>query len=133
MSYRRHCVLALLVGAIGVYSLISCTVSWRTSEIGLRLALGANRLQIARLVLLQSLTLALAGSALGIGGAVAATRLMSRFLFEPVPLTRSLIRWCLSSSASWRWRRPERLLAAPPALTPWWLCAMIDAFTSFSP
>ena len=79
-------VLALLVGSIGVYSLISYTVSWRTREIGLRLALGANRIQIARLVLGQSLALAVAGSALGIAGAVAATRLMSRFLFETSPL-----------------------------------------------
>jgi predicted permease len=78
--------LAILVGSIGVYSLISYTVSWRTREIGLRLALGANRLQIAKLVLGQSLTLAVAGSALGIAGAVAATRLMSRFLFETNPL-----------------------------------------------
>jgi ABC-type antimicrobial peptide transport system permease subunit len=78
--------LAILVGGIGVYSLISYTVSWRTREIGLRLALGANRLQIAQLVLRQSLVLAIAGSALGIAGAVAATRLMSRFLFETSPL-----------------------------------------------
>jgi len=78
--------LAILVGAIGVYSLISYTVSWRTREIGLRLALGANRFQIARLVFGQSLALAIAGSALGIAGAVAATRLMSRFLFETSPL-----------------------------------------------
>jgi putative ABC transport system permease protein len=78
--------LAILVGAIGVYSLISYTVSWRTREIGLRLALGANRLQIARLVLGQSLALAIAGSALGIAGAVATIRLMSRFLFETSPL-----------------------------------------------
>ncbi len=78
--------LAILVGSIGVYSLISYTVSWRTREIGLRLALGANRMQVAQLVLRQSLVLALAGSALGIAGAVAATRLMSRFLFETSPL-----------------------------------------------
>jgi ABC-type antimicrobial peptide transport system permease subunit len=78
--------LAILVGGIGVYSLISYTVSWRTREIGLRLALGANRLQIAELVLKQSLTLALVGSALGIAGAVAVTRLMGRFLFETSPL-----------------------------------------------
>ena len=78
--------LAILVGSIGVYSLISYTVSWRTREIGLRLALGANRLQIAKLVLGESLALAIAGSALGIAGAVATTRLMSRFLFETSPL-----------------------------------------------
>ncbi len=78
--------LAILVGGIGVYSLISYTVSWRTREIGLRLALGANRLQIAELVLKQSLTLAVLGSVLGIAGAVAVTRLMGRFLFETSPL-----------------------------------------------
>jgi len=79
-------VLALLVGSIGVYSLISYTVSWRTREIGLRLALGANRLQIAELVLGQSLALAAAGSVLGIAGAIGATRLMRSFLFETSPL-----------------------------------------------
>jgi predicted permease len=78
--------LAILVGGIGVYSLISYTVSWRTREIGLRLALGANRLQIVQLVLRQSLVLAIAGSALGIAGAVAATRMMSQFLFQTSPL-----------------------------------------------
>ena len=86
--------LAIVVGGIGVYSLISYTVSWRTREIGLRLALGANRLQIAQLVLKQSLVLAISGSALGLGGAVAATRLTSRFLFETSaldPLTYAMV------------------------------------------
>jgi ABC-type antimicrobial peptide transport system permease subunit len=78
--------LAILVGGIGVYSLISYTVNWRTREIGLRLALGANRLQIAELVLKQSVTLAIFGSVLGIAGAIAVTRLMGRFLFETSPL-----------------------------------------------
>ena len=99
--------LAILVGGIGVYSLISYTVSWRTREIGLRLALGANRLQIAELVLRQSLTLAVAGSAVGLVGAVAVTRLMSQFLFETSPfdpLTYSLvpILFCiLALAAAW--------------------------------
>jgi predicted permease len=78
--------LAILVGSIGVYSLISYTVSWRTREIGLRLAVGANRLQIAKLVLGESLALAVGGSILGAAGAAAVTRLMSRFLFETSPL-----------------------------------------------
>jgi ABC-type antimicrobial peptide transport system permease subunit len=86
--------LAILVGAIGVYSLISYTVSWRMREIGLRLALGANRIQIAKLVLGQSLALAVAGSVLGMAGAMVTTRLMRRFLFETSavdPLTYSLV------------------------------------------
>jgi predicted permease len=86
--------LAILVGAIGVYSLISYTVSWRTREIGLRLALGANRSQIAKFVLGQSLVLAVTGSALGMAGAMATTRLMRQFLFETSavdPLTYSLV------------------------------------------
>jgi predicted permease len=86
MLLTAFAALAIVVGAIGVYSLISYTVSWRTREIGLRLALGANRIQIAKLVLGQSLSLAIAGSVLGIGGAVAATRLMTQFLFETSPL-----------------------------------------------
>jgi predicted permease len=107
--------LAILVGGIGVYSLISYTVSWRTREIGLRLALGANRLQIAELVLKQSLTLAVLGSALGIAGAVAVTRLMGRFLFETSPLdplTYSLVPllfMVLALVASWS---PARRAAA---------------------
>ena len=107
--------LAILVGGIGVYSLISYTVSWRTREIGLRLALGANRLQIAELVLKQSLTLAVLGSALGIAGAVAVTRLMGRFLFETSPLdplTYSLVPllfMVLALLASWS---PARRAAA---------------------
>jgi|CZKL01.1.fsa_nt_gi predicted permease len=78
--------LAVIVGSIGVYSLISYTVSWKTREIGLRLALGANKLQIVRLVLGQSLGLAVAGSVAGLAGSVAVTRLMGRFLFETSPL-----------------------------------------------
>jgi predicted permease len=112
--------LAILVGSIGIYSLISYTVSWRTREIGLRLALGANRLQIAQLVLRQSLTLAVAGSALGIAGAVATTRLMSRFLFETSPLdplTYSLvpILFCiLALAAAWA---PARRAASVDPMT----------------
>src|SRR5271170_7584591 len=77
--------LAVGVGSIGVYSLIAYTVSWRTREFGLRLALGANRMQVAMLIIRQSLVLTAAGSVLGIAGAFAVTRLMRRFLFETSP------------------------------------------------
>jgi predicted permease len=78
--------LALGVGAVGVYSLIAYTVSWRTREIGVRLALGAGRWQIIREIAQQSLLLAVAGSGLGVLAAVASTRLLRQFLFAVSPL-----------------------------------------------
>ena len=87
-------VLAIGVGSIGVYSLIAYTVSWRTREFGLRMALGANRMQVAMLIIRQSLALTVAGSVVGIAAAFAVTRLMRRFLFETSPadpLTYALV------------------------------------------
>jgi predicted permease len=74
--------LAVIIGAVGVYSLIAYIVSWRTREMGLRLALGAQRWQIVLAVVRQSLLLAAAGSAAGLAGAVALGRMMQSFLFE---------------------------------------------------
>jgi len=74
--------LAVLIGAVGVYSLIAYIVSWRTSEIGLRLALGAQRWQIEMAVVRQSLLLAAGGCLLGLAGAVALGRVLHSFLFE---------------------------------------------------
>ena len=78
-------VLAIGVGSIGVYSLIAYTVSWRTREFGLRMALGANRMQVAMLIIRQSLALTIAGSVIGIVAASGVTRLMRGFLFETSP------------------------------------------------
>ncbi len=110
--------LAIVVGSIGVYSLISYTVSWRIREMALRLALGANRRQIAQLVLGQSLALAVSGCILGIGGAVAVSRLMSRFLFETSPLdplTYALVPvlFCLLALAA-AWAPARRAAAVEP-------------------
>jgi ABC-type antimicrobial peptide transport system permease subunit len=74
--------LAVIIGAVGVYSLIAYIVSWRTREIGLRLALGAQRWQIVLSVVRQSLLLAGAGCIIGLAGAVALSRLLHSFLFE---------------------------------------------------
>ena len=73
---------ALSLAAIGLYGLISYTVAQRSPEIGVRLALGATPLQVGRLILGQGLTLAAAGIALGLAGAVAATRLLEGLLFS---------------------------------------------------
>jgi predicted permease len=77
--------LAVGVGSVGVYSLIAYVVSWRTREIGIRLALGAPRWQIVRSVVRQSLALAVAGSVAGLAGAVVCANLLRRFLFEVQP------------------------------------------------
>ncbi len=77
--------LAVVIGAVGVYSLIAYIVSWRTQEIGLRLALGAQRWQIVMAVVRQSLLLAAGGCVVGLGGAMALGRTLHSFLFEVSP------------------------------------------------
>jgi predicted permease len=86
--------LAVVIGAVGVYSLISCIVSWRTREIGLRLALGAQRWQIVAAVVRQSLWLAGGGCLAGLAMALAISRVLHSFLFEVSaldPVTFSLV------------------------------------------
>jgi predicted permease len=86
--------LAVVIGAVGVYSLIAYIVSWRTREIGLRIALGAQRWQIVLAVVRQSLFLAGGGCVAGLACALALSRLMRSFLFEVNaldPVTFSLV------------------------------------------
>ena len=75
-------VLALLIGGVGVYSLIAYVVSWRTREIGIRLALGAMRSQIVGAVVKQSLLLAVGGSVAGLAVAALLMQFLRSFLFE---------------------------------------------------
>src|SRR6202044_915851 len=73
--------LALLIGGVGVYSLIAYVVSWRTREIGIGLALGAVRWQIVGAIVKQSLLLAVGGSAVGLFVAALLMRFLRSFLF----------------------------------------------------
>ena len=72
---------ALLLAAVGVYGVMANLVTHRTNEIGIRVALGAMRRDILRLVLGHGAKLAMLGIAAGVGGALALTRLMTSLLF----------------------------------------------------
>lgn len=76
---------ALFLSLVGLYALIAYSVQQRTGEIGIRMALGAQRSTVMRMVLKQGTSLALIGSALGIVSALGVTRLMTSLLFEIKP------------------------------------------------
>jgi putative ABC transport system permease protein len=73
---------ALLLAIVGIYAVVAFSVSLRTQEIAIRMALGAQRTRIAQLILLSGAKLALAGCALGVAGSLAISRLVTAFLFD---------------------------------------------------
>ena len=72
---------ALVLAAIGIYGLMAYTVQQRTQEMGIRMALGADRARIRNLVVWNGMRLAIAGVAIGIGAAFGLTRFLASFLF----------------------------------------------------
>ncbi len=76
---------ALFLGLVGVYGVISYTVSQRTREMGMRMALGAERGQVMSMVVRQGAILAGTGTLVGLGLAIGLTRLMESLLFGVTP------------------------------------------------
>jgi ABC-type antimicrobial peptide transport system permease subunit len=74
--------IAMLLAAVGVYGVLSYLVSQRIREIGVRMALGADRRDVVRLIVWRGMGLVFGGVGLGLAGALAATRLIRRQLYE---------------------------------------------------
>ena len=100
-------ILALVLATLGVYSVMAHLVAFRTSEIGLRMALGASPGVVMRMVLGHGRRLTLVGIAIGIAGALAVSRLMQQALFEVDPfdplvyLALSVTLLLVTEAASW--------------------------------
>jgi len=77
--------IALLLALVGIYGVLSCMVNELAVDIGLRLALGAQRSQVLRMVLWRGMCAVIVGGAVGLAGACAFTRLLRRLLYEVSP------------------------------------------------
>jgi ABC-type antimicrobial peptide transport system permease subunit len=114
-------VVALLLGAVGIYGVISYAVSQRTREIGVRMALGARQGKVAGMMLRQGLVLAAVGIAAGTVVALGLTRVMSSLLFGVDPLdlpTFGVVGVTLAGVAALAsWLPARRAAAVDPAVT----------------
>jgi putative ABC transport system permease protein len=111
-------VLALALTAVGIYGMLSYSVSQRTRELGIRMALGASRQAVLRLMLGQGMRLALGGIGLGLAGSLPLTRLIQSQLFEisgSDPLTLITVAMLLAAVAAFAcWRPARRAAQADP-------------------
>ena len=110
--------IALILATVGIYGLISFGTQQRANEIGVRLALGAGRMQIVRMIILQGVRLALPGVVLGVLGALVLTRFLRAMLFgvEPTDLITfsQLAALMLVVSAVAAWLPAQRAVRGSP-------------------
>lgn len=81
--------MGVLISSVGIYGVISFTVARQTKEIGIRMALGAKRRQILRMVLMQGIALTAVGCVLGLGIALALSRVAASLLYGISPTDTS--------------------------------------------
>jgi len=114
-------VLAMFLGAIGIYGVMAHLVSQRIHEIGIRMALGASPVHVMRMVLSQGLKLALGGVGAGTLAALGATRLLATQLYQVtptdpltfigVPLLFAIVALAACYVPAWRGMRVDPLVA----------------------
>jgi putative ABC transport system permease protein len=83
--FAAFALLAVVLGAVGIYGIVSYSVTQRTHEIGIRMALGARAGNVLSLILKNGITLVLTGIVIGIAGALALTRFLTTLLFGVTP------------------------------------------------
>ena len=81
-----HVFWALILGAVGLFGVLSYVVSQRTQEIGVRMALGAETTQVQKMVVAQGIRISVIGLVVGLLGSAALTRLLQGLLFGTAPL-----------------------------------------------
>jgi ABC-type antimicrobial peptide transport system permease subunit len=110
--------MALLLGLVGIYAVVSYTLSQRTREVGIRMALGARSAQLKGMLVGQVLLLVLIGIALGLGGAATLTQLMESLLFGVAaldPVTYVVVATVLLATATLAgWLPARRVMRIDP-------------------
>jgi putative ABC transport system permease protein len=104
--FSAFALLALVLGAVGIYGIVSYSVTQRTHEIGIRMALGARTSNVLSLIMKSGFVLVFTGIVIGVGGALMLTRFLTTLLFGVTPTDRvtfvvvSLIFFVIATAAS---------------------------------
>jgi putative ABC transport system permease protein len=86
--FSAFALLALVLGAVGIYGIVSYSVTQRTHEIGIRMALGARAANVLSLIMKSGFVLVFTGIVIGVGGALMLTRFLTTLLFGVTPTDR---------------------------------------------